>query len=262
LPDVLAEVIERLVADDWCRYSSDDEKRWFYAIGEEAHTEHQNGDYFPYLEMPRWQHSGPLARFVVRSKVAGKAKEIAEALKGRNWDSEFEKSESDKTAFGKLIQEWADSVCIEHLRRGIDLPSDQQIRADTGAEKVWLQELGKKYGKLVDKGARLAYLDLEDSRLEEATKCYLYGFRSASVVLSAAALEDSLKKMTQTDRFETYEELVKRSESKGLESALADWARKVFSLRNRVVHDSYEPEASETEDILDGVRKILSFIKR
>lgn len=51
-------------------------------------------------------------------------------------------------------------------------------------------------------------MEFADPQLEEASRCYLYGFSRAAVVLAVAAVETQLKRVTVKDWFEKYKELI------------------------------------------------------
>ena len=73
LHDVLSDLVDRLVSDDWCRFSTEDGSRHYYEIGFEAAEAGRTGDAdFRILEWPAPEPISPLVEWYSRSQVAGK----------------------------------------------------------------------------------------------------------------------------------------------------------------------------------------------
>ena len=53
----------------------------------------------------------------------------------------------------------------------------------------WLEEFAERYPKAVKRATTLEWLPFSDPQLREASRCYLYGFFRATVLIAVAALE-------------------------------------------------------------------------
>ena len=85
-----------------------------------------------------------------------------------------------------------DALMLVRIRRGeVLLDPGERSAIDSDRQRLFLQELGRIYPKLLDRSARLASLTFRDEQLAEASRCYLYGFWRATVVLSATALDST-----------------------------------------------------------------------
>lgn len=125
-------------------------------------------------------------------------------------------------------------------------------------DKYFLREISEKYKKLLKRLSRLNSLEYANPQLQEATHCWLYGFFRATVVLSATALEESIKTALKIEHFKTYDELVACGiRSNCLEPKAAGLARDVFADRTRVVHHNWEPSSEDAENTLVKARGIL-----
>jgi hypothetical protein len=71
MPEVLKEIVERLLQDDWYRVSTVDRARKYYIVGcaDQAAELEGEGD-FSRLEFPIPTQPGPLSRWAVRSQLA------------------------------------------------------------------------------------------------------------------------------------------------------------------------------------------------
>jgi len=84
------------------------------------------------------------------------------------------------------------------LRRGAsvdDLATESERRdaVDAALEKVYLDELSRLFQSLVARARPLEQLEFDDAQLNEASRCFLYGFFRGAVILSASALESNLR---------------------------------------------------------------------
>jgi hypothetical protein len=120
----------------------------------------------------------------------------------------------------------------------------------------------KKYAKVVDQWAPLESLGVSDRPLlREATETYLFGFYRATVILSAAVVEDLLKQLTDTPLDERckYPALVERAVKLGIlntrdQNALND----LLSFRNDVVHQNLTPSADQALAWLSQSRALVN----
>ena len=73
LPKVHREIVDKLIDDDWCRFSTEDGKQAFYAIGFAAFLEYLKQEHdFPNLERPETGQGSAEGERVARSQVASK----------------------------------------------------------------------------------------------------------------------------------------------------------------------------------------------
>src|SRR5437870_4264041 len=71
LAGVLSEIAELLLADDWCKYLSSDERSYYYVIGSNAFDAEPTGRWeWTRVEIPGLKQSGPQAESHVRSQLA------------------------------------------------------------------------------------------------------------------------------------------------------------------------------------------------
>ena len=92
-------------------------------------------------------------------------------------------------AFSNLLQAML-------LAKGMELEATEaERRSDlaTALQKVYLKELSQLYHSIVKRAGSLDVLKFADPQLNEASRCYLYGFFRAAVILSASALETNLR---------------------------------------------------------------------
>src|SRR2546425_2279298 len=82
------------------------------------------------------------------------------------------------------------------LAKGLEpAATEAQKRAElaTAVQKLYIRELSQLYPGVVERASVLEVLDFPDPQLNEASRCYLYGFFRGAVVLSASALESNLR---------------------------------------------------------------------
>src|SRR5262245_20616133 len=84
LPLVLAELADRLLADDWCPCSTTNGERKYYILGFEAHLEHSSGEAdFPLTEFPLSADTGPISEWFIRSQRAESHKDYLREARSR-----------------------------------------------------------------------------------------------------------------------------------------------------------------------------------
>jgi hypothetical protein len=72
LPVVLQELMTKLYADDWTRYSTEDDATFYYILGMKAWTaDQQREPNFETLSVPTPQAVSPLREYQVHAQVAG-----------------------------------------------------------------------------------------------------------------------------------------------------------------------------------------------
>jgi hypothetical protein len=161
---------------------------------------------------------------------------------------------------GRLLSSFLQAVRLSLSDpRSIELDSDEEAEAGIKREKVCLRELTGKYAKLVDQWGQLERLSFDDPQLLEASKTFLYGFYRASVVLRASAVETRLRQLAGGSDQAYGFELIKAAEKRKLiRRDLADHARDVFQIRNRVVHDNQEPPSDQAKEVLGLARMLVA----
>ena len=136
---------------------------------------------------------------------------------------------------------------------------------EVGRQKWYLKELATKFQRLVNECSAHDPLDFHDPQLEEASRCFLYGFYRATIVLSAAAVEKHLKEATGNKKSGTYEDLVDFAFWQGKLGAshedLAGPTVVLFKKRNNVVHNNWNPPEDEAGQILGIARKAVDHLK-
>jgi len=130
-------------------------------------------------------------------------------------------------------------------------------------DRLYLREIARKHKDLVEKLQRLEPLPFVDPQLQETTRCWLYGFYRAVVVLSACALEQNLKNALDIEDFEegNFRLVEKTERGNVISDAHAEQARQTFWHRNRVVHQGWDVEAQDAETILANARGVISSIR-
>ena len=145
----------------------------------------------------------------------------------------------------------------------------------------YLTELSQIYPKLLKRLAKLDPLQFSDPQLGEASRCYIYGFWRATVVLSATALDSNLLRRVDRDVFEKRKQW---SSKKGkyfpllVEQAVADnllgqpaiagqktvyteFANFVFTKRNAVVHKGLDTDRATAYDVLNKARGVIEYLE-
>ena len=70
LPEVVQELALKLSSDDWVRYSTEDEKTFYYIVGYKAWTADNEGEDFPTQSIPIPNHVSPVREAEVDAPVA------------------------------------------------------------------------------------------------------------------------------------------------------------------------------------------------
>ena len=164
----------------------------------------------------------------------------------------------------QLLAAFAD--CLEAAAlghgRAQDLDPNDRRRISRDRAKAYLREIAKKYSAILQRIDQLAALEFVDPQLEEASRCYLYGFNRAAVVLAAAAVETQLKRATGKDWFEKYKELLDTAFWSGsLDKSWREAASQVFEIRRRVVHHGHNPSEQEAASSLALARGVVESLQ-
>lgn len=95
------------------------------------------------------------------------------------------------------------------------------------------------------------------SYLRESTRCWLYGFHGASVALSRACLEDTLRNALSVVPGVSLESLIEEASRCGLlDECMVKIAHTIRKVGNKFLHGQNTSEA-DSREALDGVRSIV-----
>ena len=280
LPVVVRELVDRLLADDWTRYSSTDNKHFYYVVGHEAHYKEVHQE----ISCSNMEFSSesnvqanPLLQKYLRAQLARKQpsyfQQVTRLLKQKG----IPPVSLEKIASGEIKQFPRSLFKTENLKLLTilieaylaetsndpeqHLDEDLRTQLTVALQKVALLEISRKYEKLVGRWKKLKALTYEDAQLEEATRCFLYGFYRASVVLSASALEKYLKRAANIECFQTYADLVEKTQKAGkLNDDFTGMAKGVFQQRNKIVHDNKEPDIDLARQMLEWARLLIEHL--
>jgi hypothetical protein len=280
---VLNEVVNSMLVGDWDCYDTKEGRKYFI-FGWNAYRRETGSIVEGNTEERKWTPNASSDKFM-RAVVADRAK--------NNYLEKAEKRlkqvgiPDKKMALMILRQIQATPTVSEDDAEMMDLFSEEQMEAvfqwfdalltpilesvdakreikpsglDEERQKLYLRELSYKYSNMLKKLESLEPLPFEDNQLNEATRCWLYGFYRATIILSACALEERLKQATETMRFDNYSDLVEGSSKIGiLTGPNIEMAKKVFYQRNRVEHEkTFIPNSQDAGDVLAWVRGLLT----
>jgi len=292
LPEVLSELVERLIADDWSRFSAQDGGSFYYVVGAKAHIDSLSGKTkLEVVEFPRPNEPSPIGEWYVRSQTAEKqpnylqkARRRIEALGGppeaiddflKRWSSDGDcKLTGWQWTPAVSVQERADALLqlmeavsiSRYVHKDLSMDRDDLREAELARQKLYLREIASKYFRLADRGGALDPVTFDDQQLEEASKCFLYGFYRATIVLSAAAVEKHLKDATGKDWINQYSELIDFAYFAGMlakkRSDLADPAARLFQKRNEVVHKGWNPAEDDAGELLGIAKTLIDHLQR
>jgi hypothetical protein len=292
LPVVLRELVDRLCAGDWERRSTKDGSRFYYVVGAEsagATSGAVNESWvseFPAEKPTRDpKQPSPLAEWHVRSQVAGKhpnylerarrrleragveSQAIDRFLAGKGniqefFEGRFGQSEKDWETLNEFLKAYRISKSAEPP---MELDDEEMNEIEIAREKMYLQELCSKFERMVDRGSQLEAASFSDPQLEEASRCLLYEFYRAAILLSACAVESTLKDSTGKKWFNTYDELVDTAWWAGKlgpdEKHLAGPAKTIFKKRTDVVHHNWSPEEDDAGEILGVAKEVIEYLR-
>lgn len=283
LATVLRELADKLNADDWMRCSTSDDSSFYYIVGMQAHIADQEGraDHMS-LSIPRRAPVAALSELRVHAQVASPKSSayyvrqamsrlvrcgvdpipMAKFVEGESPDLSFLQGHIGGTGSEGFLA-FADLLQTMVMAKGMDpyessTEAERRSELDVAVQKVYLTELSRVYEGVVERAVLLESLAFEDPQLNEASRCYLYGFNRAAIVLAAAAVETHLKRRTGKDWFDRYADLVDTAFWAGLlDDSLREAATKVFRTRRGVVHSSAAPSDDETSDTLALARTVV-----
>jgi hypothetical protein len=161
----------------------------------------------------------------------------------------------------KAVYHWHDAKITAILESAnlLDKITPGQLKEER--QKLYLRELSFKYLSILKRLETLSPLSFADEQLNEATRCWLYGFYRATILLSASSLEEKLKKVIGDDWLKRYSNLIEKARNAEiLDDANAEMAKRVFEWRNKVAHAHGNPGSNDARDVLAWVRGILTFL--
>jgi hypothetical protein len=185
-------------------------------------------------------------------------------------------------AFSDLLQ----AILLAKGMKPEATEAERRLELEIAVQKVYLREFSQLYARVVERASSLEVLDFSDPQLNEASRCYLYGFFRAAVMLAASALETNLRAalgpegmehVNQTLRSDVgrqrgfFKLLVDGADAQGLlgkrvrpgqEAALVAYSREIFTLRNAIVHEGDEPTPAVAEELLNKAREVVEFVRK
>jgi hypothetical protein len=308
LPVVIRELASILDTDDWARHSSEDDKAIYYILGLRAWTADQEGTLkFETMSVPAPQAVSPLRESQVYGQVATErsaayyvsqakarledcgvdAETISTLMQGFrgsdvNWDSL-----AGKFAEPRRLRALADLLQALVLEKGLEPDDDSSEFEKTrelhlAVQKIYLRELSQLYDSVVRRAASLEALAFFDPQLNEASRCFLYGFFRATVILSASAVESKLRSALGPSGIDRVDERIRSHRNRGFFNRLVDeadsqnvlgsrtrpseepplvaYSRKVFEERTKVVHKGLVPTKELAEELLTKARQVIEHI--
>jgi hypothetical protein len=287
LPGVIKEIASALLDGDWIRYSDNSGERFYYVIRERDHAAETDLDTFDNLYVLGKPEAGAFEEWYIRAALAEEPADrlakfrrriVAAGINPQFFDAVMAASRSATSPddIGRVVDHWmphfftngrADGLValVEALR--VDRVRQRQVfvsEADRPAirealEFRFLKELVERYPKVVKRAANFDWLSFSDPQVREASRCYLYGFFRAAVLVATSGLENRLKTVCSVETLETYDKLVDcafgPAGACGSDPTRSDALKEVFELRNRVAHEGIEPSVEQAAHVLDVVRE-------
>ena len=182
--------------------------------------------------------------------------QILESLFSRD-PSAFAGLTADQLSQLSLLVELVDAISGASADQ-TDEEEAQELRYASAL--MHFQEISSRYARLLDRVATLDPLPFDDPQLEEATRCWLYGFNRATVVLAGTALEAAVRNATGGEG--TLGPLVDLAVRKDLLAhTTGEVARLLVRYRNKCVHEGYAPDDSIAAECLAYARKAIGEIR-
>jgi hypothetical protein len=309
LTAALREIVARLNDDDWARWATDDGSSFYYIVGMKAHIEEQAGIHHTSLSVGSGRPVSVVGEHQVHAQVASRragdyyqrqarirleAAGIGSGQIDRFLDL-FDRGDLQGAVAGWEINvpgtDRLDAFCnFLHalaVRRGVDVDTlatdvERKRELDIAVQKVHLDQLSRLFEGIVKRAGSLDTLTFDDAQLNEASRCYLYGFLRAAVVLSSTAVEKCLREAVGEAGLERvavnvkakkggfYSLLVAEATEQhvlgprvrmGQGPVLASYSVEIFRLRNDVAHKGFEPTAAQAEELLTKARQVVEFVR-
>ena len=292
LPGVVKEIASALIDGDWTRYADDSGEHFYYVIREQDHSvEVQNRRPFGSMVVFEKVDPGYFEQWYMRAAFAAESPDYLEKarkqLAAAGVDPQFFHDVSaalqsdSETAIGEVFERWSSrritderleallailgAIRIARTRSGQLMFSESDRPALLHAlEARFLRELTELFPKLVKRAAGFDWLSFTDPRVQEASRCYVYGFLRAAVLVSTSALEERLKEVTGHDRLPSYNALVDSAFGQNgicrRDHPRANALKDLFKLRNDIAHDGLNPTHEQAVNALDLVRDTLGIL--
>jgi hypothetical protein len=287
LPGVVKEIVGALVAGDWTRYADDSGDHFYYVIRERDRAlETQEHRDFNNLFILGVSEAGAFEDWFIRAALAEEPTDRLATMRKRivaaGVDPQFleavivaSRSAHSQDEIRRVLDEWMprfvttdldglnallEALRIDRVRQRQIFVADSHRPAIRDAlEMRFLRELAERFPKVVKRATEFDWLSFSDPQIREASRCYLYGFFRAAVLVSAAALEDRLKSITGIETLATYDALVDSAfgvaGTSGFDPARALGLKELFKLRNRIAHSGAEATQEDAARALDLVRE-------
>jgi hypothetical protein len=285
LPVILQKVVDGLLVEDWFRLVDEAAGLAYFVIGRDAFISDLGGE--ANFNLTEWPPSGSwlsssFADWYVRALAAEKQPDFFNRAKSRLEAAGISPSEVERIIRGeqdldslgfhdsippderiKILGDFLDALRIIRYQQGSqDLDVVDEKMVELARLKKYLNENCKKYTEIVERSRELDPLTFHDPQIEEASRCFLYGFNRAAIVLSASTLETHLKRATSKETFERYQDLVDTALWTGkLTKELAESAKFVFHKRNAVVHADAKPNHDDAQGVLVAARDVINHLQ-
>lgn len=286
LAGVVTEVLDLLLANDYGRYESKT-GAFYYVFGETARATECEGETFPNYTgvhhddsyVDDWQALTVLAAkapdYLDRLRALGVDPELCAAMEGAA------RSDDPRAALARVTLEWVPRLPPERQREfgtaldaavaalgsagKLELPEADRASLRRAFERRFLREMAQKYPQVIERACGMAQLSVADPQLQEATRCFLYGFYRAAVLVCGAVVEAHLKRVSGVQRFEGYRALV--ASVYGPQGACPDAVRRsqlddmFIKARNAVAHQAQGPKKEEAQSVLYLAREIVEHLE-
>lgn len=270
------EVVTALLAGDWARFSHESDGRFYYVIREsdrlalmaagrdwdgvciqQARTQSDFEDWYvrAVLAEPPSDHFDKARKAMKKVGLdsnlidavitAANAADSAQELRKVVTESLPQMVTGDVADVWHLLS-FLEAVRIKGTKSGHLFLSDAERQTLRGAfELRFLKELAERFPKVVGRASEFDdCLSFYSPQLREAVRCYLYGFFSAAILVSAAALDVRLNAVAHVDGIVPYPVLVAAvfgvAGVLGHDPVLAAALEELFRYRNDVAHHGIE----------------------
>jgi len=287
LPGVVREIVSAILDGDWTRYADDTGKHFYYIVRERDHAEEiQSHRAFNNLFLLGVSQAGAFEDWYIRAALAeeplDRLAQFRKRVVAAGIDPTFldevvaaSRSADSQEDIRKVLDEWMprfvtqkldglnallEALRVDRIRqRQIFLSDSDRPSIRAALEMRFLRELAERFPKVVKRASEFDWLSFSDPQVREASRCYLYGFFRAAVLVSASALEDRLKTATGIEALERYDALVDSAFGVagvcGSDPARALALKELFRLRNRIAHSGVEATQEDAARALDLVRE-------
>lgn len=274
------------MAQDGMRYSDDSGSHYYYIIREQDYgVEVDAGRAFANMLSFDKKEPDAFEHWYVRATLAEEpADRLSKARKkfvaAGGGPARFDKTIAEfrvgKTGPKDILElfngnvdallEFASAVQIERTREGhVFVSESDRLELRRALEARFLWELTEKFPKVVKRAAEFDWLSFRDPQLREATRCYLYGFRRAAILVAVAALERCLETVAGDKKLDFAALVDSVFGIAGVcdyDVMLARTLKDIYRLRNDVAHEGREPQQEEATNALLLIRDTIAKLKR